>query len=168
MWRAARIAIGVLLLGLAAVGCRSSERRLRDTEGRSFIARCQRSGVCELSQTEGPRRADGKGDLALKSAGRLIGICDVTGSAEPESFADCRPLVCKTDGDCPPEHGLRDGQCLNGHCADAANAVDANDSIMLCLAGTGLGREQPRQIERYALGLNCGTPCSVPRPCQEP
>jgi hypothetical protein len=39
---------------------------------------------------------------------------------------------------------------------------------MLCLAGTGLGRETPAQVERYALALNCGNPCRIPTPCAQP
>ena len=39
---------------------------------------------------------------------------------------------------------------------------------MLCLSGTGLGRETPRQIERYALALNCGKPCPCPRLVRSP
>jgi hypothetical protein len=39
---------------------------------------------------------------------------------------------------------------------------------MLCLSGTGLGRETPAQIERYALALNCGSPCKIPAPCAQP
>jgi hypothetical protein len=39
---------------------------------------------------------------------------------------------------------------------------------MLCLAGSGLGSEQARQVERYALGMNCGAPCKVPAPCRQP
>jgi hypothetical protein len=37
---------------------------------------------------------------------------------------------------------------------------------MLCLAGTGLGHAEAKQVERYALGLNCGAPCVVPKPCE--
>jgi hypothetical protein len=63
---------------------------------------------------------------------------------------------------------MKDGQCLHHRCSDPAAALSVQDSIMLCLAGTGLGRETPAQIERYALALNCGSPCTVPAPCQQP
>lgn len=165
-----RTAFSVLVLLLTAVSCKNvSERRLLDTEGREFLAKCQRSGECSLAQSSGQKRTDGKSQLVLSQTGRLIGICDVApGQTSPEMPADCRALVCQSDADCPPSHGLKDGQCLNALCTDPAQALAAPDSIMLCLAGAGLGRDQPRQIERYALGLNCGTPCKVPAPCRQP
>ena len=163
-------ALSGLVLLLSAVSCKSvSERRLLDTEGREFLAKCQRSGECALSLTSGPKRTDGKTSLVLAQTGRLIGICDVAeGQTTLEMPADCRALVCQTDTDCPPSHGLKDGQCMNALCTDPAQPLASPDSIMLCLAGAGLGRDQPRQIERYALGLNCGTPCKVPAPCRQP
>jgi hypothetical protein len=63
---------------------------------------------------------------------------------------------------------MKDGQCLNHHCGDAAEPLGVQDAIMLCLAGTGLGRKTAAQIERYALALNCGSPCTVPAPCPQP
>jgi hypothetical protein len=63
---------------------------------------------------------------------------------------------------------MKDGQCLNQRCSDPAQEIGVQDSVMLCLSGSGLGRETPRQIERYALGLNCGSPCRVPAPCPQP
>ena len=163
-------ALSVLILLLTTVGCKSvSERHLLDTEGREFLAKCQRSGECALSLVSGQKRTDGKNGLLLSQTGRLIGICDVAeGQTTPDTPADCRALVCQTDTDCPPSHGLKDGQCLNALCTDPAQSLASPDSIMLCLAGAGLGRDQPRQIERYALGLNCGTPCKVPAPCRQP
>ena len=159
-----------LVLPCAVSGCKSvSERRLQDTEGREFLAKCQRSGECAIEQTMGQKRTDGKTSVRLLQTGRLIGICDVApGQTNPDTPADCRALVCQADSDCPPSHGLKDGQCLNALCTDPAQALVSPDSVMLCLAGAGLGREQPRQIERYALGLNCGTPCKVPAPCRQP
>jgi hypothetical protein len=158
-----------LVTGL--VGCKgTSERQLVDTERRHFYAKCQRSGECELHQTSGDKRAGNKTALSLSRGGRLVGVCDVaaTGGSGPDSPADCRALVCQSDADCPPAHGLKDGQCLNALCADPAQPLIPADSVMLCLAGSGLGNEQARQIERYALGLNCGTPCKVPAPCRQP
>lgn len=146
---------------------RISERTLRDTEGRTFSAECDREQSCKFTQTGGPKRSD-KTALALHSKGRLIGICDVAPGAELEGPADCRPLECADDADCPPGHGLRDGQCLNGLCSDPANQLTTSDAVMLCLAGTGTGRATPRQVERYALALNCGTPCKIPAPCKQP
>jgi hypothetical protein len=160
---------GALAVLASSVGCKStSERRLLDTEGRQFTAKCQRTGECELTQTSGARRENGKTAVALSYVGRLIGVCDVVPGQASETPADCRALVCQTDTDCPPAHGLKDGQCMNALCADPAQPVGPTDSVMLCLAGSGLGNEQPRQVERYALGLNCGTPCKVPAPCRQP
>ena len=107
--------------------------------------------------------------FSLSHTGRLVGICDVApGGTVPETPGDCRALVCQADTDCPPAHGLKNGQCLNALCADPAQPLVTPDSVMLCLAGSGLGNSEPRQIERYALALNCGTPCKVPAPCRQP
>jgi len=154
---------------LCMAGCKSvSERELADSEGRRFLAKCERSGECALSQIAGSKRADEKSAFVLTRTGRLVGICDVLPSHGPDTPADCRPLVCLHDTDCPPGHGLKDGQCLNALCTDPAQALVPPDSVMLCLAGSGLGNDQARQVERYALGLNCGTPCKVPAPCRQP
>jgi len=161
----------LLAFGLPALlgGCKStSERQLADTERRHFAAKCQRTGECALSQTSGDRRPGTKTALSLVRVGRLVGICDVVPGKAPETPGDCRALVCQSDADCPPGHGLKDGQCLNALCTDPAQTLVPEDSVMLCLAGSGLGNEQARQIERYALGLNCGTPCKVPAPCRQP
>jgi hypothetical protein len=163
--------VPLLALGLFLVvsGCKSlTERELVDTERRHFSAKCQRTGECALSQISGDKRAGDKTALALLRVGRLVGICDVVPGKGPDTPADCRALVCQSDNDCPPGHGLKDGQCLNALCTDPAQEVNAQDSVMLCLAGSGLGNEQARQVERYALGLNCGTPCKVPSPCRQP
>lgn len=164
-------ALSLLAFGLltSLAGCKSmSERQLVDTERRHFMAKCQRTGECALTQTAGDRRAGSKTALTLVRVGRLVGICDVEPGKAAETPADCRALVCQSDADCPPGHGLKDGQCLNALCTDPAQTLVPEDSVMLCLAGSGLGNEQARQIERYALGLNCGTPCKVPAPCRQP
>lgn len=162
---------GLLALGGLpfVAGCKSvSERELSDSEGRRFSAKCERAGDCTLSQVAGSKRSDEKNALALTRSGRLVGICDVLPGHGPDTPADCRPLVCLRDSDCPPAHGLKDGQCLNSLCTDPAQALVPPDSVMLCLAGSGLGHDQAHQVERYALGLNCGTPCRVPAPCRQP
>jgi len=163
--------VSLLVFGLLAslTGCKgASERQLVDTERRHFLAKCERSGECALSQTLGDKRTGSKTGLTLVRVGHLVGICDVLPGKAPETPADCRALVCQTDADCPPGHGLKDGHCLNALCTDPAQTLVPEDSVMLCLAGSGLGNEQPRQIERYALALNCGTPCKVPAPCRQP
>jgi len=58
--------------------------------------------------------------------------------------------------------------CLAELCIDPVKKISTADAIMLCLAGTGLGRNTGRQAERYALGLNCGDPCVVPSACRQP
>jgi hypothetical protein len=162
-------ALSALVVWCAGSGCKSvSERRLLDTEGREFLAKCQRSGECTLSQTSGQPAEAGKTAFALTRTGRLVGICDVAPGGVPDTPAECRPLVCQADSDCPPSHGLKDGQCVNALCTDPAQALVTPDSVMLCLAGSGIGHDQPRQVDRYALGLNCGAPCKVPAPCRQP
>lgn len=161
--------LAVLGLVTSLVDCKSvSERGLLDTEGRHFTAKCERSGECALAQVTGVKRTDGKSALSLTRTGRLVGMCDVIPGQASDTPADCRALVCQSDADCPPGHGLKDGQCLNALCTDPAQTLTTSDSVMLCLAGSGLGNEQPRQVERYALGLNCGNPCKVPAPCRQP
>jgi len=149
-------------------GCQNSgPRTLHDTEGRTFEATCPKQGPCKLSQKAGPKRAE-RPTQTLLTGGRLVGICDVREGEALQGPFDCRPLGCESDADCPPLHGMKDGQCLNRRCSDPAEAISTQDSIMLCLAGSGLGRETAAQIERYALALNCGTPCNIPAPCQQP
>jgi hypothetical protein len=151
-----------------AFGCqKSGPLILRDSEGRSFEANCPHDGPCRLSQKAGPKRAE-RPDQVLLVGSRLVGICDVKAGEALDGPFDCRPLACESDSECPPLHGMKQGQCLNHRCGDAAEALGVQDSIMLCLAGTGLGRATPAQIERYALALNCGSPCTVPTPCQQP
>lgn len=149
-------------------GCnKGGPRQLRDTEGRVFSATCDGKQPCKIEQKSGPQRVEKPAQVLLVGT-RLVGICDVKEGEAPQGPFDCRPLACQSDADCPPLHGMQDGQCLNARCSDPAEPIGVQDSIMLCLAGTGLGRETPTQIERYALALNCGTPCKVPAPCQQP
>ena len=157
--------LSVLLL---VTSChKAGPRMLHDTEGRAFEATCPEKGGCKFEQKSGPQRVE-KPAQTLMLGSRLVGICDVKEGEGPQYPFDCRPLNCQSDADCPPLHGMKDGQCLNRRCADPAEAIGVQDSIMLCLSGTGLGRETPAQIERYALALNCGTPCKIPAPCAQP
>ncbi len=161
------MAVCAALWGLMPLGCQTGPRKLRDSEGRVFEATCPREGACRFVQKAGPLRAE-RSAQALLVGSRLVGICDVQPGEAPAGPFDCRPLSCTTDAECPPLHGMKDGQCLNQRCADAAEPIGVQDAIMLCLAGTGLGRSTPAQFERYALALNCGSPCAVPAPCQQP
>ncbi len=154
--------------GLLAFGCqKGGPRQVRDSEGRTFEATCLSKAPCKFQQKAGPRRVE-KPTQTLLLGSRLVGICDVKeGEAPPYPF-DCRPLDCQSDAECPPLHDMKDGQCLNRRCSDPAEPIGVQDSIMLCLSGTGLGRETPAQVERYALALNCGDPCKIPAPCAQP
>jgi hypothetical protein len=140
---------------------------VRDSDGRMFQVTCTREEACKAVQRSGPVRGDKPSQL-LHTGSRLVGVCDLTAGGALEGPYDCRPLLCGGDADCPPLHGMKDGQCLNGRCSDPAKAVSADDAIMLCLSGTGLGKQTAEQVERYALALNCGTPCKVPSPCAQP
>lgn len=162
----ARLSTLAVLLLLSSCHKRGP-RTLRDTEGRTFEATCPEKGPCKFDQKSGPQRVE-KPAQTLMVGSRLVGICDVKEGEAPQYPFDCRPLNCQADADCPPLHGMKDGQCLNRHCADPAEAIGVQDSIMLCLSGTGLGRDTPAQIERYALALNCGSPCKIPAPCAQP
>ena len=163
-----RVGLSTVACLLLAVGCQKGGPRIvRDSEGRTFEANCPAQAPCEFQQKSGPQRVE-KPTQTLMLGSRLVGICDVKAGEPPQYPFDCRPLGCQSDTDCPPLHGMKDGQCLNHHCSDPAEAVGVQDSIMLCLAGTGLGRETPAQVERYALALNCGNPCKIPAPCPQP
>lgn len=163
-----RLVLSTVAIWLMALGCRAhGPRVLRDSEGRSFTAECKNEGDCKLTQSSGPKRAD-KPEQALLVGSRLVGICDVKAGEPLAGPFDCRPLQCQSDTECPPLHGMKDGQCLHGRCSDPAEPVGVQDSVLLCLAGTGFGRETAQQIDRYALALNCGSPCKVPAPCQQP
>jgi hypothetical protein len=162
----------VLLLVAAEVllpGCRSvSKRTLEDTEGRAFEARCDREQNCTLKQTSGPTVGGAATEVVLRSPGALVAVCNVAPASEPESPSDCRAIECDRDEQCPPGHGIKHGHCVNGLCREPANRLTVDDAVMLCLAGTGLGRSSEQQVARYAMALNCGTPCSVPTPCRQP
>jgi hypothetical protein len=155
---------------LVAPGCRRvSQRVLRDTENRALSARCDRDQHCTLEQTAGPTVGEQANALVLRSVGALVGVCNTAPSAsEPGSPSDCRPLVCQTDADCPPSHGAKDGSCVNSLCREPSNPLTVDDAVMLCLAGTGLGKDLPDQVARYAMALNCGQPCKIPTPCRQP
>jgi hypothetical protein len=150
-------------LVLAALGlCACKERAsltLRDSEGRTFSARCpEELSSCVLTQESGARA--GGAAPSLRAKGRYIGVCDSTHDA------DCRLLTCSSDAECPAPGRAPSGSCIGGACVDPRSEINASDAVMLCLAGSGLGHAEPRQIERYALALNCGTPCRVPTPCE--
>lgn len=163
-----RVGIGLGLLVLGLLGCddKRGPSVLTDTEGRRFAMSCEESD-CSYTRSSGKPVSIEKTGIELQLSGRVVGICDVapTGAAAP---GDCRALVCKTDRDCPPMHGLDAGHCVNDLCTSPDKALGAEDAVLLCLAGTGLGLNAPKQVERYALAMNCGQPCVVPAPCRQP
>lgn len=151
------VAMTLTLLALSA--CKGpTTLRLQDSEGRVFHARCE-IGLfsCTIVQQEGPR---GAAAPVLRDTGRYIGVCD------SDHAADCRVLTCSGDGDCPPPGRAPHGSCIGGLCSNPTHDITSADAVMLCLAGTGLGHAEAKQVERYALGLNCGAPCVVPKPCE--
>src|SRR5512138_3305256 len=164
----------VLTAGLTVLGssCRGHvEQTLGDSEGRSFLARCTAERVCTLTQKSGPTSdvaggAKVPGRMELRNTGRLVGVCGPFHGDAPNP-TDCRPIVCKAEANCPPADGLTTGVCIDGLCTEPSHAINSDDAVMLCLAKTGLGRQSPLQIERLALGLNCGNPCRIPKPCQQ-
>lgn len=152
---------------LCSLGCENSSGvALVDTEGRRFKLSCEQS-PCELLRISGKSSSPDKPKLTLQTSGRVVGICDVAPDAEPEP-GDCRALICQADKDCPPLQGLEQGSCVNQLCVSPENELGSADAVLLCLAGTGLGRNAPKQVERYAMAMNCGRPCRVPAPCRQP
>ncbi|MGC4090928.1 MAG: hypothetical protein QM756_24255 [Polyangiaceae bacterium] len=148
----------VLVLTLLSACKTQANVDLRDSEGRVFSARCSGDiSTCALTRREG---GAGSPTPKLRASGRYIGVCD------SEHPADCRLITCQGDDGCPASGRAAHGACVGGLCVDPLHEIDENDSVMSCLAGTGVGHSEPRQVERYALGLNCGKPCSIPAPCQ--
>jgi len=154
---------------LCAFACKSaSELTIRDSERRVFRARCSTDGACTLEQTAGPKWPSEAPVLALKTSGRIVGVCNGAEAKRVDSDMDCRALVCSTDADCPAPQRLDHGTCLGGLCTDVRHPMDVGDAVMLCLFGTGLGHDAPSQIERFAVAHQCGNPCEIPAPCKQP
>lgn len=164
----ARLEFGVTLLAVGLWGCNKKGEPilLTDTEGRRFAMSCNGT-ECSYERKAGAPVSKGKNLAEVQVSGRVVGICDVAASGEAEP-GDCRALVCKTDRDCPPMHGLEAGHCVNTLCTSPDKELGPSDAVLLCLAGTGLGLNAPKQIERYAMAMNCGRPCVVPAPCRQP
>jgi hypothetical protein len=151
---------------LAEPGCKKKdERTLRDSEGRTFSAACAKAKGCTLERRSGEPWPGPASAVSLKTDGQIVGVCNHLAGKGPESAGDCRALICEADSDCPPAHGRAQGTCMSNVCVDASEPITPSDAVMLCLWGMGLGREAPAQVERLAVGLNCGAPCEVPEPC---
>jgi hypothetical protein len=171
----------VLAAGLSAFcgACRGyTERTIKDTEGRTFLARCSADRICSLTASSGPSSNQPSDDargghasgqfMRTRATGRVVGVCGpIAAGAEPTA-SDCRPVVCESDSDCLASEGLSVGVCINRLCTEPSHAINIDDAVMLCLAGTGISPRTALQVERIALGLNCGTPCRIPKPCRQP
>lgn len=171
------IRLSVALTALAAFGCSKEIPRLAatDTEGRTFELKCTASEECVISSSAQPKPSvppteGAKAAFVVHKASRLYAICDVWMQGKSASInpADCRALTCESDNNCPPAKGLAHGTCANKFCIEPDGSVGSEDAVLLCLAGTGVPAGTTRQIERFALGSNCGTPCRVPAVCRQP
>ena len=148
----------------------TQHQQLTDTEGRVFEATCQENR-CTLNQRSGPITKTAGTIPRLMTPSRLLAICDVKPDADATTTPPdtCRPLVCESDKNCPMlTAGVVGSTCIGGLCVEPVGEIRTPDAIMLCLAGTGLGRSTGQQAERYSLGLNCGSPCKVPTACRQP
>ena len=156
----------IAIVVVCASACsRTETNQLRDTEGRSFTASLKDNQVVGVTKNEPPNR---DALFTIERKGYLVAVCPGSATSAEVPIAQCRGLVCRTDQECPPAHGLKQGTCISGLCIEPSNSIGPDDAIMLCLAGTGAGDSKPSQIERFALGLNCGEPCKVPTPCRQP
>jgi hypothetical protein len=165
--------------GVATVNCTRPQFKtmLHDTEGRSFQLTCSEPDRCEVSSSLQPKPSSSAGEGArpgfvLHTASRFFAVCDVwlqgAGSLSINPV-DCRALSCSSDADCPPSHGLPHGTCGNQLCIEPGGAIASEDAVLLCLSGTGPpSASNTKQVERLALGSNCGTPCRVPGVCRQP
>ncbi len=155
-----------ILACLSVVACRrSATLDFKDTEQRHFTAGLSGTELTELRIAEPGKSSE---HYELRRAGYLVAVCPASANRTKVPTTYCRALVCHADTDCPPAHGLKQGTCINGLCIEPSQSLVADDAIMLCLAGTGASYTSPLQVERFALGLNCGQPCRVPSPCRQP
>jgi hypothetical protein len=167
---APRIGLGPLVLSLFFTSCGTSPKQtLVDSEQRRFSAQCGKDGSCVVTGTSTTEPANGDAEpkltYALRETGRVVGICGPSRAGSTSAISDCRPLICQSDADCPPAQGLTHGVCINQLCTEPSHTIISEDAVLLCLAGTGTTPKTPLQVERLALGLNCGTPCQIPKPC---
>lgn len=163
-----RVGFGLAMLAVGLSGCddKGGAIVVTDTEGRRFAMSCE-GAACSYERKAAKSVSKEKSSVELQLSGRVVGICDVAPSGDAE-VGDCRALVCKSDRECPPMHGLEAGHCVNQLCTSPDKELVAADAVLLCLAGTGLGLNAPTQVERYAMAMNCGHPCVVPTPCRQP
>ena len=166
--------VAVLALLSASACDKTVKTAMTDTEGRTFSVTCE-GQKCELTDAPSAKPSAPKPDGAeaafvLHTASRLFAVCEVwkQGASHAINPADCRALVCKADADCPHAKNMTRGACTNGLCTEPSGPSSNEDAVMLCLAGTGVPSGSMRQVERYALGNACTTPCQVPAVCRQP
>ena len=152
-----------MVLGSCAgpVACKDKAKliEVNDTEGRTITVTCTEGGSCQVGRPEGAIP-----EFQLRTPGRVATLCPAGPESDPVL---CRPLVCRADADCPWAIGLEQGSCVNGLCTEPSHGVTKADSIALCMAGTGIGRTSPKQVELYAMAIQCGDPCKVPTVCRQ-
>lgn len=150
------------MLCFAVGGCqREGTFEMKDSEGRSFAVSCKVRGGCRVVAS-GNADSGTKPALTLRTDGRVLGVCERDGSP-----ATCRPFLCDSDEDCPAVDGVV-RSCSRAVCAEPERALSRTDVVMLCMAGTGVGYEQPLQRERYAAALASGESQSLPTGCRSP
>jgi hypothetical protein len=179
--RATRVPVKVTVLvisGLLSSCSQTANKTVVDSEQRTFILNCDKSATCTVAPAttnsveprtvERKKKGEETSAYALRASGRLVGVCGPLLSESSLQLADCRPLICQNDADCPPAEGLTRGVCINQLCTAPAHEFNSDDAVLLCLAGTGGPNQTALQAERFALGLNCGTPCRIPKVCRQP
>ena len=175
-WKSKPLACFMLFCAIvASVGCDESiQMGLKDTEGRTFKAECTQS-TCSLrtapqAKPSAPKPDGSEAKFVLHVASRLFAVCEVwvQGSSHAVNPADCRALICSNDRECPPAQNMTRGVCTNGLCIEPSAQISNEDAVLLCLAGTGAPSGTTQQVERYALGNACATPCIVPAVCRQP
>jgi hypothetical protein len=174
--RATRVPVRMTVLvmsGLLGSCAKSANKTVIDSEQRPFILSCDKSATCTVAPVTAPsndrkKKAEEKSTYVLRASGRLVGVCGRFVPGSSPQLADCRPLICQSDADCPPAEGLTRGVCINQLCTAPSHEINSDDAVLLCLAGTGGPNQTATQAERFALGLNCGTPCRIPKVCRQP
>ncbi len=149
-------------LCLASAGCqRHGTFEMKDTEGRAFAVTCIEKGGCNVARQTGAGTI-AEPALTLHTDGRVLGVCERDGPP-----ITCRPLLCESEEDCPVVDGVA-RTCNPSLCSEPARALPRLDVVMLCMAGTGVGYDEPLQRERYATALASGESQSLPTGCRRP
>lgn len=158
-----RITLGcraaLLLVGVACQ--RDGAFEMKDTEGRVFHLTCTETAGCSIAARK-PTGVNAGPPLTLRTDGRVLGVCDRDGPP-----ITCRSLLCEMDADCPTLDGVV-RTCARSLCSEPSRKLSQVDVVMLCMAGTGAGYDQPVQRERYATALASGESLSLPAGCRSP